>query len=206
MERFAAGNRAFREGYFSEHTELFLQLLQGQHPVALYVGCSDSRVPIEQIANALPGDLFVVRTVGGIVPPSYYGDAGMGAAVERAVDHLHVPHAVVCGHYGCGSIAALVESETSSCGLSLPLSIWLSHARPILGRVVIASQATDEERSLRLRRLAEENVRLQVEHLRTYNSVKEAEAAGRLRVHAWLYDWDTGALLEDRDGAFGLLG
>lgn len=205
MQRFGDGNRTFREGYFREHAELFLELRQGQHPVALYVGCSDSRVPIEQIVNAVPGDLYVVRTMGGIVPPSYYADAGLGASIEHAVLDLQVPHAVVCGHYGCGLIAALIESATAFSGFRLPLSAWLGHARPVLGRVSVDARSTDEERTAAARRMTEENARLQTEHLRTYDCVKLAEAAGRLQVHTWVYDPDTGTVLEERGGEFGPL-
>jgi carbonic anhydrase len=197
VERFASGNKTFREGFFQEHTDLFLGLLQGQHPVALYVGCADSRVPIELIAGALPGDLYVVRNTGGIVPPSYYADACVGAAIEHAVEVLQVAHAIVCGHYGCGAIAALVESAAGSPRFVPHLSAWLAYARPALERV----PAGTEDAGVRLRRLAEENVRLQLANLRTYSCVQAAEQAGRLRLHAWIYDWDGGLLLEDRDGA-----
>jgi carbonic anhydrase len=199
MERFAAGNREFRERYFQEHTDLFLGLLKGQHPVALYIGCSDSRVPIELLSGALPGDLYVVRVMGNIVPPSYYADACLGMAIEHAVVHLGVSHAIVCGHYGCGAVAALVEGSGGSSEFSLYRLSWLAHARAILERV------GEGEPQARARRLAEENVRLQLEHLRTYNCVRDGEAAGRLQLHAWIYDGNSGALLEERDGTFSPL-
>jgi len=198
MEQFVTGNRTFRQGFFRDHAALFEELGKGQHPLALYVGCSDSRVPIDLIAGAMPGDLFVVRTVGNIVPPSYYADACVGAAVEYAVDHLHVSHAIVCGHYGCGGIAAVVDEAAGHAHAFEPhLILWLGHARPILERL------PEEQPDSRLRRAVEENVRQQMGHLRGYSCVAAAEGAGTLRLHGWVYDWDSGLLLEDRgDGVF----
>ncbi len=196
MERFTAGNRAFQEGLFSERLDLFAALTEGQHPVALYIGCSDSRVPIELIAGAMPGDLYVVRNMGNIVPPSYYAEASVGAAVDHAVRELGVEHAIVCGHYGCGAIAAIAGESTGGPHFSLQLSSWLAYAHPVLERV------QEPDRAQYLRRLAEENVRLQMANLRTCSPVKEAEEAGRLQLHGWIYDWDSGTLLEDRAGVF----
>ncbi len=197
MERFVAGNRRFRQSFFQEHTDLFLGMLQGQHPVALYIGCSDSRVPIELISGALPGDLYVVRNTGNIVPASYYADACVGAAIEHAVEELQVEHAIVCGHYGCGGVAVVAGMPAGRYQFQPHLAGWLYHARAIVERV------PEEQPEVRYRRLVEENVRLQVENLRTYTCVREAEQEGRLHLHAWVYDWDHGALLQERaDGVF----
>lgn len=188
--------------YYVENITLFEQLAtQGQSPEVLFIGCSDSRVVPELITGAEPGDLFVTRNVGNIVPPYGTGDMGIGAVVEYAVLDLQVQHAVICGHTDCGGIKALQSLPDWS---SEPhIARWLEHARPAQTRVE-ASGVPPEERQLAMVR---ENVLLQLEHLRSYDPVREGERSGTLALHGWVYHLETGEVeaYDATDGTWSVL-
>jgi carbonic anhydrase len=176
-ERFAADN------------EVFVKLAEeGQHPKVLWIGCSDSRVIPELITGAEPGEIFMVRNIANIVPPHYGEAAAAGAAIEYAVRHLQVEHAVICGHTGCGGIQALERTDWSEDDAHL--ETWIEWARPALTRVL----EMDVPDSERMRVTTQVNVLLQCENLRSYPCAAAAEDAGRLSIHAWVYDLYTGHL------------
>ena len=173
--------------YFRQNRELFEHLAtQGQSPEALVVGCSDSRVPSELLSQVDPGDLFVTRNVANIVPPYGTGELGVGAVVEYAVLHLHVKHIVVQGHTDCGGIRALDQPPDWS--REPHIARWIDHARPAKTKVE-ASGLPVEEHHLAIVR---ENVLLQLEHLRSYDPVREGERAGALQLHGWVYHLEAG--------------
>jgi carbonic anhydrase len=183
--------------YYLENTDLFERLAtQGQAPQILFIGCSDSRVVPELITGAEPGDLFVARNVGNIVPPYGTGDMDIGAVVEYAVLELEVRHAVVCGHTDCGGIKALQSPPDWS--REPHMARWIEHARPAQTRVE-ASGIPSEERHLAIVR---ENVLLQLEHLRSYDPVREGERSGTLTLHGWVYRLEAGEI-EAYDAAEG---
>jgi carbonic anhydrase len=173
--------------YFREHQDLYEQLAaKGQQAEVLFIGCSDSRVPIELLTMTDPGELFVARNVGNIVPPYGIGETAIGAIVEHAVHHLQVKHIVVSGHTDCGGIKTL--DEPANWSREPHLARWIEHARPAKTKVE-ASGLPEEARHLATVR---ENVLLQMEHLRSYDPVREAERAGSLTVHGWVYHLETG--------------
>jgi carbonic anhydrase len=183
-----AGLGRFQE-YYLENAELFERLAtQGQSPQVLVIGCSDSRVVPELITGAEPGDLFVTRNVANIVPPYGTGEIGVGAIVEYAVLHLHVAHVVILGHTDCGGIKALDAPPDWS--REPHVARWIEHARPAKTKVE-ASGIPAEERHLATVR---ENVLLQLEHLRSYDPVRDGERAGTLALHGWIYHLDTGEI------------
>lgn len=186
MNDILAGTRWFRD-HFQQNRERYEQLAaQGQAPQVLYIGCSDSRVAPELITGADLGDLFVVRNVGNLVPPFGTGETAVGAALEYALLHLHVPDLVLCGHTDCGALKALdVPPNWSE---EPHLARWIENARPAQTKVEAAGLPT-EERPLAV---ARENVLLQLEHLRSYDAVRDGERAGTLRVHGWLYHLENG--------------
>lgn len=195
-EKILAGIGRFQETY-QENPELFERLAtQGQSPEVLAIGCSDSRAPAELITQIEPGDLFVLRNVANIVPPYGTGEMGVGAVVEYAVLHLHVKHIVVIGHTDCGGIKALDEPPDWS--REPHLARWVEHARPAQTKVE-ASGLPQEQRHLATVR---ENVLLQLEHLRSYDAVREGVGAGTLALHGWLYHLETGGV-ERYDGQLG---
>jgi carbonic anhydrase len=177
------------QGYVRENQELFDRLAtEGQAPEVLFIGCSDSRVPPELIVGARPGELFVMRNVGNVVPPYGTGEMSVGAVIEYAVLDLHVKHAVICGHTGCGGLEALTALPDWS--REPHLARWIEHARSAQTKVE-ASGLPAEERPLAV---ARENVLLQLEHLRSYDPVREGERAGSLALHGWLYYLQTGVV------------
>jgi len=168
--------------------ETFAKLALGQSPDALFIGCSDSRVAVNVFASTDPGDLFVVRNVGNLVPPS--GDGATSdheseaAAIEFALEALKVSHIVVCGHSECGAMQALVKGRES---LSSPnLKSWLQFGEVDLSKVKACPQV---DTSLALHdQLSQFNVLNQLEHLKTYPLVRERLEKGELQLHAWWFE------------------
>lgn len=159
---------------------------RGQTPDALYIGCSDSRVVPEHMTASSPGRIFVVRNVANLVPPFSHAAISVGAAIEFGVTVLGVPHLVVCGHDGCGGVEAALEGKDLRDAPSL--GEWLRGVEPAVRAVA------DLPPEQRMRRAVELNVLNQVENLRTFPIVQAAVAAGRLQLHAWVYDIHTLAL------------
>jgi carbonic anhydrase len=180
------GIRRFQEQFEADRERLVRLATEGQSPRVLFIACSDSRLAPELITCAELGDLFVVRTLGNLVPPFGTGDVGTGAAIEYALLHLHVVHAVVCGHTRCACLAALDTSPDWS--REPHICRWIEHARPARTKVE-ASGLPPEEQPLATVR---ENVLLQMEHLRSYDPVREGEKAGTLTLHGWVYHLETG--------------
>ncbi len=187
-DKLISGYREFREKFDSDH-EVFGRLAEeGQNPKVLWIGCCDSRVVPELITGADPGELFDVRNIANVVPPAGSAACATGAAIEYAVNHLHVTHIVVCGHTECGGIAAL---ESPPAAEHEPhIASWLELAQPAREKV-LASGVADEDIYLET---IKTNVLLQCENLRSYPCVAEGEIAGPLSVHPWLYDLHTGSI------------
>jgi carbonic anhydrase len=187
-DRILAGIGRFRT-HFEENRELFELLAnEGQAPQALFIGCSDSRVPPEWITQCDPGDLFVTRNVGNIVPPYGTGQTAIGAVVEFAVLQLNVGHIILCGHTDCGGIMALDQAAD---WIREPhMARWIEHARPAKTQIE-ASGLPEEERHLATVRA---NVLLQLENLRSYDPVRTGEKTGALTLHGWVYHLETGTI------------
>jgi len=172
--------------YFQENRELFERLAIRQDPEVLFITCSDSRVVPELITSSEAGDLFVVRTIGNIVPPYGTGAIGVGAVVEYAVRHVQVGHIVLCGHTDCGGIEAL--DEHIDLMREPHFARWIDYARPAK-TTIDASGLPEEARHLATVR---KNVLLQLENLRSYDPIREEERAGTLRLHGWVYHVEIG--------------
>jgi carbonic anhydrase len=189
MQKLIAGVHRFRKKYRSEHWELFRRLAaHGQSPEALFITCCDSRVDPVVITHGQPGDLFIVKNVGNFVPP--YSEnplegSGVAAAVEYAVEHLHVRDIIVCGHSDCGAMKALYKDRSHFAGTP-HICEWLRHGDRTLR--VVAENYPDRSPSERLMITSEENVLVQVENLRTYPVVRKATGEGKLHVHAWFFE------------------
>lgn len=194
------GHKQFLEAHSRDERSFLSALGAGkQAPGALYVGCSDSRVVPELLTKSSPGTLFVVRNVANLVPDFGHLAASVGAAIEYGVKHLHVPHIIVCGHYGCGGVRAAMDGLR---GLEdLPsLTGWLTPAVP----VTTWAKGTATDVDAWWRRAVEENVLMQLHNLTTYPVVREAMDAGQLHLHGWVYDIATLALsvYDTEDDAF----
>jgi carbonic anhydrase len=181
-----AGVAQFQE-YFQQNRELFERLAtQGQAPEVLLIGCSDSRVPPELLTRLEPGSLFVTRNVANIVPPYGTGEMGVGAVIEYAVLHLRVKHVLILGHTDCGGIKALDAPVDWS--REPHIARWIEHARPARTKVEASGLPAEEQHVATVR----ENVLLQLEHLRSYDPVREGVRAGTLTLHGWVYHLASG--------------
>lgn len=190
MKAIIDGFLKFQQDAFPERSELFKKLATTQSPAALFVTCSDSRVVPELLTQREPGDLFVIRNAGNIVPSYGPEPGGVSATVEYAVAVLGVTDIVICGHSDCGAMTAI---STCKCLDHLPaVANWLRHADS--AKVVNAARthASPEER---LDSLVRENVIAQLANIKTHPSVALALEQGRLNLHGWVYDIETGSIV-----------
>ncbi|MGE0792057.1 MAG: carbonic anhydrase [Sandaracinaceae bacterium] len=188
MQKLIDGLHAFRDGVFGNYRDLFERLARGQNPEVLFITCSDSRVVPNLITQTDPGDLFVLRNAGNIVPAHNPTASAEAATIEYAVDALGVRDIVVCGHTDCGAMAGLMQPEALA---KLPVVAgWLHHAGA--ARRVVEEHYAHLEGKARITAAAEENVLLQLDHLETHPSVRTALAKGKLRLHGWMYKIATG--------------
>jgi carbonic anhydrase len=184
MKRLIHGFEHFRHQVFPHQRELFKKLASGQSPGTMFITCADSRVMPELMFNAQPGELFVYRNIGNIVPPYAQHVSGVVAAIEYAVRVLKVEHIVICGHSDCGAMKALRKPELVR---DMPsVAAWLKHAD--VARYVVEQNAVGLSDDECLSCLTRENVVGQLEHLRTLPVVAAAMASGNLCIHGWVYD------------------
>jgi len=178
--------RRFHSNYFPLHQQRFQDLVaQGQHPKTLFIGCSDSRLVPYLLTGAGPGELFIVRNVGALVPPydGSHGLHGTMAAIEYAVLNLHVERVIVCGHSHCGAIRAAYEGVPEE---ARALQAWLKLAQEALLPVQSSPEA--------LLRTEQRSVVLQLERLMDYPMVRREVEAGRLTLHGWHYVIEDGEI------------
>jgi carbonic anhydrase len=179
-------NREWSEAVRREDPGFFRTLADGQSPKYLWIGCSDSRIPANQVAGLLPGEMFVHRNVANLFMP---GDLNALAALQFAVEHLRVEHVIVCGHYGCSGVQAAFDD--ARLGL---VDNWLRPVRDLAERHrTVLSTVPDARR--RVERLSELNVVEQVRNVCFSTVVQDAWAARRpLTVHGWIYGLRDGLL------------
>ncbi|MEU8777916.1 carbonic anhydrase [Streptomyces sp. NPDC048606] len=183
------GLARFRRDVFPTKARLFAELASTHRPKTLFIGCSDARVVPELITQSEPGDLFVVRTAGNLVPAYAPGPEGVTAGIEYAVAILGVTDVVVCGHSACGAMTALAEAHDLD---GVPaVADWLRHADASAARAAAGGAASG---GADVGALVRENVRAQLVNLATHPSVARALAEGRLTTHGWVYDIPTGAV------------
>ncbi|MGH7282330.1 MAG: carbonic anhydrase [Polyangiaceae bacterium] len=194
MQRLAAGIHHFQASYFASHRDLFKQLAEnGQRPETLFITCSDSRVVPNLITNAAPGELFIVRNVGNIVPSVERGVlGGVSAAIEYAIEVLEVGNIIVCGHTGCGAIDAIVHPERTK---HLPfVSRWLAESEHIPKLIEDRYGALQGEE--RLIAAVQENVLLQLENLRTFKFIADKLDRGVVKMSGWVFKIATGEVFD----------
>lgn len=197
MPRFAHGVLRFQDEIFPGKRALFERLANGQSPEALFFTCSDSRVETAMITQTDPGELFVCRNAGNIVPPHSNQTGAMTASLEFAVAVLRVPHIVVCGHTECGAMKGALDP--SALGGLPHVREWLGYARAAVEIVNEIGAGLDT--AARMHMLTEQNVVLQLQHLRTHPSVAARLARGDLELHGWVYDIRSGRVSAYDEGA-----
>ena len=189
MQKLLSGIHQFQSKVFATKRKLFQSLASGQQPLALFITCSDSRVDPSLITQTDPGELFIIRNAGNIVPPFDSGVGGEAAAIEYAISVLKVSDIIVCGHSQCGAMGGLLQPEMVK---DLPaVSEWLKYAGDTK-RIIEKSYGHITEMPARLTATVEENVLVQIEHLHTYPCVEQALREEKLDVHAWVYKFETG--------------
>lgn len=189
MKKLVDGINRYKKEYFADHQELFESLVAGQSPRALFITCSDSRIDPGVITQTDPGEIFVLRTAGNIVPPYGSVRGGEAATIEYAVAALKVKHIIICGHSHCGAMSGLLHPEKVT---KMPaVEAYLEFAEATR-RIVDENYVELSDAEKRLNLAVEENVLVQVENLRTHPSVAAALGRGSLGIHAWVYQFETG--------------
>jgi len=192
MQRLIEGHKRFLDEVFPAKKSHFHLLSEGQTPAWLFITCADSRVVPDLILSTEPGDLFIARSIGNVVPITSQDVDGVTATIEYSVDVLKVRHAIVCGHSDCGAMKAALDRRSLA---NLPKARrWLDHVQAAFAYRQPLNPADDE--SAELASLIRGNVVAQLMNLHAQPPVVRAEAEGRLTVHGWYYDILTGRIEE----------
>ena len=198
MSRFAEGVVKFQREVFPEKQAMFERLSTGQSPEALFITCSDSRVETAMLTQTDPGELFICRNAGNIVPPHTNQTGGMTASIEFAIGALRIPNIVICGHTQCGAMKGAMNRAALT---KLPhVREWLGYAQGAVDITEALGGHLDPEAKMKM--LLEQNVILQLQHLKTHPTVAVALAQKQLTLHGWVYDIKTGEV-EAYDEATG---
>lgn len=188
MDRLLEGYARFRREAFPARKDHFHLLAESQSPETLFITCSDSRVVPDLILQSEPGELFISRQIGNVVPPAGSAATGVTSTVEYAVRVLGVKDLIICGHSDCGAIKAVIKKKKLA---GLPLaSEWLKHVESAW-KYRDPSESLGDEQS-QLKSLIHANVIAQLHNVRTHTAVAAAIAARTLEVHGWYYDILTG--------------
>jgi carbonic anhydrase len=192
MQKLIEGLHHFQSSIFSTQRELFERLARGQNPETLFITCSDSRINPNLLTQTEPGDLFILRNAGNIIPPYGAANGGEGATIEYAVDALGVREIIVCGHSHCGAMQAILNPDSLK---DLPqTALWLGHAEAT--RRIMRQNYEHLEGAALLTATVEENVLVQLENLRTHPAVAARLARGELSLHGWVYKIETGQVFD----------
>lgn len=192
MQKLVDGLHKFKSEVFNSNEDLFKPLVEGQRPEVLFITCSDSRIAPNLITQTNPGELFILRNAGNIIPSYGPWSGGEAATIEFAVLGLGVQHIIVCGHTMCGAMKALLNPELIKDAPAM--RSWLEHAEST--RRLIHENYPHLEGAARLTATVEENVLAQIEHLRTHPAVRSRVAKGQLALHGWVYKLDTGEVFQ----------
>ena len=188
MKHIIEGVEQFQSSVYPESKDLFHELAGGQHPRWMFITCADSRIDPNLITQTKPGELFVCRNAGNIVPPHSQNPDAMTCSIEFAVKAIKVSHIVVCGHTDCGAMKGALKPETLT---EMPQTAnWLEYSRAAAAVTHAKNcHANDAEK---LTCVTRENVTLQLRHLRSHPAVAAAMAVGDVELHGWVYDIETG--------------
>ena len=190
MHQLLEGVRKFYREAYPRHRGLFARLARNQDPKALFITCSDSRVVPNLFLQADPGDLFLIRNAGNIVPPAGSMEGGTIASIEYAVVALGVKDVVICGHSDCGAMKGILHPEKVS---HMPtVAKWVEHAK--VAREAVHREFPDLDDNTVAELLVDYNVIAQVRNLLTHSFIRERVETGNLEVYGWAYDIRTGMI------------
>ncbi len=197
MQKIIEGVKQFQNSVVPTRQEEFERLASGQAPEVLFITCSDSRIDPCLLTQTVPGQLFICRNAGNVVPPHSNQTGGMTASIEYAVAVLGIEHIIVCGHSDCGAMKG--ATDVSQLGDLPHVKEWLGHCRA-------ATAVVKEKRGCigpeHLDEITTENIKLQIQHLRTHPVVAAKLATKQLKLHGWMYQIESGdirVLDEDKD-------
>lgn len=202
MEHVISGVAKFQKEVFPNKKAAFQKLANGQNPEVLFITCADSRIDPNLVTQTEPGDLFICRNAGNVVPPHSNQTGGMTASIEFAVAALGVSHIVVCGHSDCGAMKGAINTEALS---ALPhVKEWLGHCRVATEVVKERCGCSELNAQDHLQLVTEENVVQQMQHLRTHPAVAAKIATGHVKLHGWFYNIETAAVTcyDEESGKF----
>jgi carbonic anhydrase len=192
MKKLIKGLREFKSDYFASHVDMFELLAHGQKPRVLFIACSDSRIVPSLITNTEPGELFVIRNAGNMIPPFGATNGGEGAAVEYAVQALGIEQIVVCGHSHCGAMKGLLALNKLQDNMPLVYD-WLKQAEAT--RRLVRENYSEYEGEELLEITIAENVLTQIENLETYPVIRSRLYQGKMQIFGWVYYLETGEVL-----------
>jgi carbonic anhydrase len=196
MQRLIEGHKRFLAEVFPARKSHFHLLAEGQSPQWLFITCADSRVLPDLILGTEPGDLFIARSIGNVVPVTSHDVDGVTATIEYAVEVLKVRHTIICGHSDCGALKAALNRKSLE---NLPKARrWLDHVEAAFAYKQPLNPADAD--SAELAALIRGNVVAQLNNLRAQPAVQHALAESRLTVHGWYYDILTGRIEEYEEG------
>lgn len=191
MEKLIEGVRRFRQDVHDRNRELFADLARGQNPQVLFITCSDSRIVPQLLTGSEPGELFVVRNAGNMVPPYRAASSGEEASIEFAVTSLGVRDIVICGHSACGAMRGLLDPDSLAGVPSVARWLEVASAAPRIVDEAYGFTLSDAER---LRRTTEVHVLRQIENLGGHPAVASALARNAVSLHAWIFDIGAGVV------------
>ncbi len=188
MQKLIRGVRQFQNSAFKEKQALFTRLGEGQKPEVLFITCSDSRLDPNLLTQSEPGDLFIIRNAGNIIPAYGVQHCGEAGTIEFALAALGIKEIILCGHSHCGAMQGVLNPDAIK---ELPaVSGWLGHADNTQ-RIMKENYAHLAGESL-LNAAIQENVLAQIDNLKTHPVVSAGLARGELKIHAWVYKFETG--------------
>lgn len=183
MKNVISGVSKFQQEVFPSHKEKFESLASGQSPEVLFITCSDSRIDPNLITQTDPGDLFICRNAGNVVPPHSNETGGMTASIEFAIMALSVEHIVICGHTDCGAMKGAINIDGI---VGMPhVKTWLGHCR---SATEIVHEKHGHLDNSHLSDVTKENILVQLQHLKTHPAVAAKLATGKIQLHGWLYN------------------
>jgi carbonic anhydrase len=193
MQKLVRGVRKFQSGVFTEQKDLFEKLAGGQKPEALFITCSDSRLNPNLLTQTEPGELFIIRNAGNLIPTYGSGEIGAEAGtIEFALMGLGIKEIIVCGHSHCGAMKGVLEPELLK---ELPTTAkWLRNADAT--RQIMKENYKNLSPEAALNVAIQENVLVQIENLKTHPAVAARIARGEVKIHAWVYKFETGEVFE----------
>ena len=189
MQKIVKGYLEFKESGFEKKKDLFAKLSNSQNPEVLFITCSDSRIDPNLITQTEPGDLFVIRNAGNIVPPHTLESDGIVASIEFALVALGVKHIIVCGHSNCGAMKGALNIS----GLTaLPkVKGWLNYCSEA---VTLVKSRESDLKSDKLNSVTQENVLLQIRRLEQYPEISKRLTTGDIEIHGWVYEIADGTI------------